>query len=405
MKISTDTNVSCSFNVEKFNKDGIIFTTGPFFNTILSSGVQLMYTTSVRDLTTFINIGSDNTVPANDQTGLIARLFSTDNVISSVASFNSDPKHNLKVTKVFRFDIGTCTGTFKEVGLSKTSNTDYFNRQLLKNSGGTPIEIAVGDDEGLLLTVELKIFLDPGISYIGEVNHLDLKEATGGSFTLKVGTKESAVINYEDFSTSPDKVDAAVKELVDPDLVVSVTGTLATGFNITFLPLAGQTGISIGTNSLTGNTEAPTLTVTTSNPVFPITFNVNDVDAGTTTVMKLNRSIPLNVSESVWGLNEITNPLYIASIQEWTYEINGKTPSSIERTPPTLGNPEVTDTCTWLPGRISTDASFNFHTIKAKIGGKDIYEYRLVDDITILNTEEIKFVFKRGWGRWSDINV
>ena len=404
--IKNSNSVECYFSASKFNAKGEITPlTGTFKNTVLTCGIMSLYENSIEDMTAFINIGTGNTLPANEQVGLVTFAHASDNKIDTKALFNEDPKANLKVTKVFRFDIGTCTGDFTEVGLSKANNSTYLNRQLFKNIGGEAITINIAEDEGLLLTVEIKIFLDPNIAMIGEVLTLDLKDAVGGNFTLAVdGSEETDPINYEQFSVGTAEILAAVKTLIDPDLVVGVTGTLADGFDITFLPLAGQTSLAIGTNNLTGNTEDPTITVKTANPKLPITFNLNDIDSGQTTVMKLNRSFPLNISDSVWGLSEVTNPLYTSSASEWYYEINSKTPSNTQRTPPAENTPEVTDVCLWAPGRISDAATFNFHTILVKLGTKTIYEYRLVDDITILNTEEIKFTFKRGWGRWSDIS-
>lgn len=397
--------VECWFSGAKFDKSGTITPlTGKFKNTILTAGMLKLYENSVSEMTTFINIGTGDTIPANDQTGLVSHAFASNNVVDTKALFNEDPKPNLKITKIFRFDIGTCTGEFKEVALSKASNADYLNRQLFKNANSEIITIEVAEDEGLLLTAEIKIFLDPNIALIGEEVTLDLKGAVGGNFTLNVeGGTESALITYEQFSVGTTEIEAEVKKLIDPDLVVNVTGTLAAGFVIKFLPLAGQSTLVIGSNNLVGNTEDPTISITTANPKLPITFNLSDIDAGTTTVMKMHRSYPMDSSNSVWGMSEVNNPIYVSSLDEWSYEINGKTPTNVQRTPPAEGTAEVTDVCIWGPGRISSDATFKFHTILVKLGTRVIYEYRFVNDVTILNTEEIKFTFKRGWGRWADL--
>lgn len=397
-------SVNASFSIDKFNESGVTFHLPFFKNTVLSSGLFNLFTNSVEDLTAFVNIGTDNTAPANDQTGLIAFAFSSSNIISTTAAFSDVGGNHLKVTKTFRFDIGSCTGSFKEIGLSKTSNTLYFNRQLLKNAQGDPITVVVDNDEGMLIKVEICIYLDPEISLIGEKLSVDLNDPTSGSFKFTLGTNSSTDITYAQFVAGATEVKAAVKELVDADLVVDVIKEADNTFTIEFLPLAGQTGLGLDVTSLVGYSAAPTITVTRANPKLPITFNVNNIDLGSTKVMKINRSFPMNISESLWGLNEVTNPLYTASLQEWTYEISGKTPSSVERTPPTIDNPEIIDVCTWLPGRISEDPTFNFHSVLVKLGGKSIYEYRITDEITISNTEEVKWTLKRGYGRWSDIN-
>lgn len=403
MIITSNLGVNCLFSGEIFNEKGAVKAIDPFFNTVLNNGIFKLFTVPLKDMTSFINIGTDNTAPANTQTGLITFAFASDNVINTKAEFGTDSGSYLKITKIFRFDIGSCTGTFKEVGLSRLSNTDYFNRQLFKNAQNDPIDIVVAADEGLLLTAELKIYLDPNIAYIGEKINIDLKGATGGSFKFVVGTVSSTAVTFEQFNVGVTEMKAAVKEVIDADLVVDVVKEANGTFTIEFLPLAGQSTITLDVSSLTGQTEAPTVTVTRENPKLPITFNVNDIDAGTATVNKINRSYPMDTSNSLWGMNEVTNPLYTSAFQEMVYEINAKTPSSVERTPPNETTPEVTDICIWMPGRISEDASFSFHSVIAKLGGKQIYEYRTVDNITIANTEEIKWTFKRGWGRWSDI--
>lgn len=404
MIITNNVGVNCCFSGEVFNDQGTVRIIDPFFNTVLNNGIFKLYSTSIKDMTTFINIGTGNTAPVNTQTGLDTFAFSSDNVINTLAAFGNDSGSYLKITKIFRFDIGTCTGAFKEVGLSKLSNTDFFNRQLFKNAGGDAITIDVADDEGLLLTAELKIYLDPNISYIGEKISVDLKGATGGSFKFVVDSVSSTAVTFEQFSVGATEVKAAIKEIIDADLVVDAVREADGTFTIEFLPLAGQTGVTLDIDLLTGQTEPPTVTITRENPKLPITFNINDIDLGSTVTNKLNRSFPMNTSDSLWGMSEVTNPLYTSSFQDYSYEINGKTPSSVERTPPTETTPEVTDVCVWMPGRISEEPTFGFHVVLAKLGGKLIYEYRTVNDINIVNTEEIKWTFKRGWGRWADIS-
>ena len=405
MIISDKLGVNCRFSGEIFNAQGTVRKIDPFFNTVLNNGIFKLFTVSLKNMTSFINIGIGNTAPANTQTGLDTFAFSSENVINTKAAFGTDSGSYLKITKIFRFDIGSCTGTFKEVGLSRLSNTDYFNRQLFKNAQNDPIDIVVAADEGLLLTAELKTYLDPNISYIGEKINIDLKGATGGEFKFVVGTTESTAVTFAQFDAGVTEMKAAIKEVVDADLVVDVIEETNGTFTIEFLPLAGQTGVTLNVTNLTGQTEPPTVTITRENPKLPITFNVNDIDAGTSVVNKINRSFPMDTSNSLWGMSEVTNPLYTSPFEEVTFEINGVTPSSTERTPPTETTSEVTDVCVWMPGRISEDATFSFNSVVAKLGGKMIYEYRIVDNISIANTEEVKWTFKRGWGRWADISA
>ena len=103
MKKAFRTNVW--FALDKFNAKCIVESVPFFSNTVLSSGLFNLYGNSVKDMTAFVNIGSDNTAPANAQTGLLAFLFASSNIISTTAAFSDVGGNHLKITKVFRFDI------------------------------------------------------------------------------------------------------------------------------------------------------------------------------------------------------------------------------------------------------------------------------------------------------------
>jgi len=163
--------VACTFQAQKFRNDGTVTYQGPVFsNLILDVGLDLLATgpygfTILQD---FLNVGTDSTAPAIDQTGLLAYLASSDSVYSSISGYNTNPAYRWRQATI-EFAVGSCTGNLTELGLSHSPNTDYFNRQLFKDEAGAPTTITVLSDEGLRVTVTLYFYsnLAPGGSEIG----------------------------------------------------------------------------------------------------------------------------------------------------------------------------------------------------------------------------------------------
>lgn len=159
--------VACTFQAQKFRSDGTITYQGPVFsNLILNVGLDLLASaplgfSGISDSSCrYVNVGEDNTDPATNQSGLLSHAASTDNTHGDVSTgYNTDPCYKW-VERTFEFSIGSCTGNLTEVGLSKVSNDDYFNRQLFRDNNGDPTTITVLEDEGLRITVRLYFYSD-----------------------------------------------------------------------------------------------------------------------------------------------------------------------------------------------------------------------------------------------------
>lgn len=189
------------FQVEKFKRDGSITYKGePFKNLTLDCGLLNLYSYSLVASTAYINIGAGSSNPSKTQTGLDNRLFSSNVLFNNISyggyRYETENLFYLAHIKVFQFNIGTCTGNFSELGLSRLNNAEYFNRQLFKNSQGEPTTISVAADEGLRITCELRIYVDPSLNCCSEVIMLDLKGATGGSLTISNGLS-SRTLTYD----------------------------------------------------------------------------------------------------------------------------------------------------------------------------------------------------------------
>lgn len=401
--------LDCIFIPQKYTEEGIVWTGEPIHNMVLDNGLLKLFTRSVDEMTSFINIGNSAVATAADQTGLLGFLFSSGTIVSETPSLQTVPYKHLQINKVFSFAIGSCTGEFAEVGLSRLSNEDYYNRQIFKNGGGDPIVISIAANEGLILTAQLKMYFDPNICRVGEKLELDVNGATAGTVTFHRGSAASTPVTIVNDNTIAAALLDAVEELVDPDLIVGVTPTLDGAgpgidyWTIEFKPLAGITGLSITFADLVGNTGDPTITVDTANPRTAATWTFTDITGSTTTTVHTNKSEPLT-GTGVWVDATLNNPLYAKSFANWTYKINNQLPDVVNRTDPTISSFQVTDVCTWLPTKIS-GTTYNVKGLKSYYDDKEMYEFRFVESLPLENTEEMTLSFRRSWGRWSDVVI
>lgn len=166
------TLVSCTFKAEKFKSDGRITYSGPVFsNLILDVGLDLLateiYSTEI-GVGEWINVGESSTAPAQDQTGLISYLASTNSTYNKTKGYNTGPAYKW-MERTYEFSVGGCTGNLTEVGLSASANAGYFNRQLFKDDSDNATTITVQSDEGLRITATLYLYpdLEPGGSTSG----------------------------------------------------------------------------------------------------------------------------------------------------------------------------------------------------------------------------------------------
>lgn len=146
--------LACNFWVEKFNKDGVNFKTGPFRNTILNTGLDLLETIGFFDpgindnnISRYCNIGTGTTAPAVTQTTL-ANYFTAIQRTSNVNYGQEINPLRYQYTREYQFDIGTFNGqNIGELGLSMDPNSGYFNRQLTRATSSVVDEV-IGTGNG-----------------------------------------------------------------------------------------------------------------------------------------------------------------------------------------------------------------------------------------------------------------
>jgi len=157
-------NIQCRFRAEKFKADGTITYQGPeFSNTVLDVGLDLFADNALYSFIVFCNVGTGTSEPAQTDTGLDNRIASSSSTYGSITHLttNTDPLHYGKIQTIV-FAIGSCTGNLTELGLSKSNNSEYFNRQLFRDEFGDPAVITVLSDEGLRVTFDVRIYSEMG---------------------------------------------------------------------------------------------------------------------------------------------------------------------------------------------------------------------------------------------------
>jgi hypothetical protein len=312
--IGAKTSLACTFRAEKYRNDGTITYRGPeFCNTILNVGLDNLstYVYGLGDFAIgrYINVGTDNTAVDQTQTGLLSFLASTETEYATNHGYSATTPVNKWREKTFEFAIGDCTGNLTELGLSRDSNNNYFNRQLFKDETDTPTTITVLADEGLRITARLYLysFLEPG-------------ESTTGSFLL-------------DGTTTID----FTQELTDDTTWLSTRDpSLDYGLCLTW-------------------------------------FSATD--------------------QNYFRLSESTT----------TY--GGTVPNSVSTLDYTTGDYYVDFECVWNAGRFVGDINTVAMRFPANNGSQyDDHPYtafRLDSPITVTDTEEVTFVFRRSWERYA----
>lgn len=403
--------VGCEFKAEVFNKNNdVVFETGTFHNTVLKAGLLQWFTYNLTTMTTYINIGTGSSTPADTQTQLDNRLYST-NTLFVAATLEHEilpPTMWAGIKKVFQFNIGTCTGDFSELGLSRTANANYFNRQLFKDANNQEIIVRVAADEGLRITCLIKVYPDPSINQYGRIFKLDLKGATSGSIIFSNGTTgvSRTVAQLTTYSTSAGST-TNITEL----------STLFGDALRTFIPLKQSPidqcvylmtysevdvpGFCITTNTLVGNSAPPQLISVQALQSSPTnTVSLQDITAGTNVSINYLKNIDHsllnytyygfgtlhnNIYDFIWG----TTYLYATTNTENVFATSHSIISS-----PTVDNLTIVRDCYFAPGRLtSTNATIKRLTLTkwASVAEGAIYTFDFPTPITINSQEEITF--------------
>ena len=275
--------------------------TGEFKNIVLNTGLDRM---SVGTYISQCNIGTGNSTPVATQTSLDSFLASVTSPVSaskaSGVQTTTAPYYAWQ-RQTWRFNPGVGTGNISEVGLG-WSNTNLWNRALVKDLGGSPVTITKLADEYLDVIVELRVYLPSTIS---------------GSFALK--DKLGNTISTHTVSGKP--------YFVSPPSTALYTGVVIIGGSQTQLFVySGSMGATI-TNSPTG-TQNFTRDYTTTY-TYPTTTSVKavfkfELDYGNTIAHKSfyvwlhNCIVPIGCVGIQW---ELDNTISKNNSQELTYAV------------------------------------------------------------------------------------
>ncbi|MHA3048651.1 hypothetical protein [Acinetobacter sp. ANC 4639] len=181
-KLHTQLGAKFKLIVRKVSDNSIARETAWFHNIVLDAGLARM------SAGTWINrccIGTGNSTPVATQVALDSFLASTTTVQSTSESYNTTTLpyyYGAKVT--WRFGEGVAAGNISEVGLG-WSNTNLWNRALIKDGNGNPTTITVLSDEYLDVVSEIRVY----------------PSSSSGSFNLL--DKTGAVISTHTYSGMP----------------------------------------------------------------------------------------------------------------------------------------------------------------------------------------------------------
>lgn len=414
------------FSGEVFNEDGeIVQQIDPFHNTVLDSGLLALYTYPLDQMVAYVNIGASSVAPDIAQTGLLDRKFSTNNqfVGHSGVTGVKPGEIFLGLRKVFQFNIGTCTGDFTEVGLSRENNAIYFNRQLFKDSNGNPIVVRVAANEGLRLTIEARIYCDASLAPYSVAYKLDTKGATAGGVVLqKVGGGSATITAAELNGIIPNATNETLKDRVDN----SCTGGYQLAFfyrdqanpNLFYLffhpHITVNPNLIMASHTFTGGTEAPTFETTMpfvapeDRPTFEYQFE--DLTAGTTITnhyRKYPYFVPYYDDICNWGVNTYNNDWILSSpIGALGFNfIDNKNPTSSSITvTPTQSDMRFVRQNYYGVGVYTTGDPIQITYGKITFNNSSsggCYQFGLIEPIEITNIQEMWAEMEISWGRYT----
>jgi len=153
--------------VRKKADDSIVKETDFFHNLVLDAGLNRMSVGSWADRCC---VGSGNSTPSVTQVALQSFIASTTTYNISDSGLVTTSPCYLWARRTWRFAVGVATGNISEVGLG-WSNTNLWNRALVKDINGNPTTITVLSDEYLDVVSEIRVY--PAESISGSFNLLD----------------------------------------------------------------------------------------------------------------------------------------------------------------------------------------------------------------------------------------
>ncbi|QEG09306.1 tail fiber protein [Stenotrophomonas phage Pokken] len=136
-------------------------------NLILNRGLDAFGNNSIRSLDSWmyaLAVGSGSTPPTVSDTGLVAKIAQTERSSGAGAStsgrvLGANPYGWSR--KTYEFAAGAAAGNLSELGLKYYTNDNLMHtRALIKDSSGEPTTITVLSDEILIVTYEVRLYVD-----------------------------------------------------------------------------------------------------------------------------------------------------------------------------------------------------------------------------------------------------
>jgi len=272
---------SCKFKAQIFKEDGSIRYDGPWFNnTILNTGLDWLIESSdtivigLSSVTTILsqcNVGEGATTPDPSDQGLVEYVASSSNTIEATTERDPEVAY-VQWNATFEFGIGSFDNdNLREVGLSRSANSVYLNRQLLRDEDGNATTLTLLSDEGLRVHVAVRQYWAAPIGSLIS-GTLDIN---GTSQTIHTEFLEAAV-NQGRFGFN--NLDTGCFYLVDEAENITgcssfsrsayTSGTFYRDYAITWEEGSFEGSInSIGTRIRTGSTHSDFCRIHLSEPV------------------------------------------------------------------------------------------------------------------------------------------
>lgn len=130
-----------------------------FDNLVLNQGLNMMATQSWFNA---CRVGTGNSTPSENQTGLDSLLATTTTVVSEVNGGVAAAPYYKWTRKTFRFSAGAAAGNISEVSVCGDNypNITSWNRALIKDANGNPLTKTVLPSETLDVIVEMRMHID-----------------------------------------------------------------------------------------------------------------------------------------------------------------------------------------------------------------------------------------------------
>lgn len=167
MNVNIGLAVGALFKLNVHKGDGVpTKDTGWFHNLVLDTGLKYL---SVGDAITHCYVGSGNSEPTINQTGLDVHLAGTNIVMRNIETGRElgAAKPYYWMRRTYRFNEGVAKGVLAEVGTGWALGS-LFNRTLIKDDLGNPTTITILEDEFLDVVVEFRVY--PQRSFTKQIN-------------------------------------------------------------------------------------------------------------------------------------------------------------------------------------------------------------------------------------------